>query len=419
MGPLGHSLAALAALVAAPAGLAALALRPGWRPGLRERLGGAPRSAPGALWIHGASVGEILAALPLIERAEREGDRVVASTTTHTGRDVLRLRRPSPEPILAPLDHPWCVAMALDRVRPRALVLVETELWPAWIAAARERRIPVIVVSARLSERSLAGYRRLLPLLASTFARISAVGARSERDAERFAALGVPGDRICVTGDLKLEPPARPPQLAGDLARALGDLPLLVAGSTHPGEEEAALAALAATERAGLGSGLVLAPRKPARAGEVAERVVREGRRLLRRSALGDRVLAPGEVLLLDGLGDLAAVYTRASVAFVGGTLTKVGGHNLIEPVHAGAPVVFGPSVSTVRESADLLVACGAGRQVRSGAELVEAVVEALRDPARAREGAAAGRRALSAHEGSAERALDLVRRTVARAEDA
>lgn len=415
MGPLGHSLAALAALAAAPVGLAALAVRPEWRPGLRERLGGAPRCEPGALWIHGASVGEILAAVPLIERAERQGERVVASTTTRTGRDVLRQRRPALQPILAPLDHPWCVAIALDRVRPRALVLVETELWPSWIAAASERGIPVVVVSARLSDRSLAGYRRLRPLLAATFARICAVGARSDGDAERFASLGIPADRICVTGDLKLEPPAIPPQLADDLSRTLADVPLLVAGSTHPGEEDAALAALAAAERSGLRAALVVAPRRPSRADEVAARIAAEGRRILRRSALGAQVLAPGDVLLLDGLGDLRAVYGRARVAFVGGTLADVGGHNLIEPVHAGAPVVFGPSVSTVRDAAALLVACGAGRQVRSADELAAAVVEALRDAEGSRERAAAGRRALAAHEGSADRSLDLVRRAVAR----
>lgn len=417
MGPLGHSAAALAALAGAPVGLAALALRPSWRRGLRERLGAAACAAPGALWIHGASVGEILAATPLVDLASAAGFPVLASTATLTGRDVLRRARPGVAVTLAPIDHPWCVAAALARVRPRALVLVETELWPFWIAAAAERRVPVVVVSGRLSERSLRRYRRAARLLAPTFARLAGVGARSAADAERFVVAGVPADRVRVTGDLKLEHVSSPPELAGDLARVLGDLPLFVAGSTHDGEEAVALAALAAAEKAGLAAGLVLAPRRPSRADAVAGEAERCGRRVRRRSAIGTEPLAAGEVLLLDGLGDLAAVYTRARVAFVGGSLADAGGHNLVEPVRAGAPVLFGPSTASAREAADLLLACGAGRRVRDAAELATAVCDALRDAGAAAARAEAGRRALDEHRGSAARALALVRECIARAE--
>lgn len=417
MGPLRHSAAVLAALAAAPTGLAALTLRPAWRHGLRERLGALPRPAPGALWVHGASVGEILAALPLADLAIGEGLPVVASTMTLTGRSVLRRSRPQMLAMLAPLDHPWCVAAALGRIRPRALVLVETELWPCWIAAAQERGIPVVVVSGRLSERALRRYRRVRPLFAPTLSRLAAVGARSAADAARFVDLGVPADRVRVTGDLKLERGAASPVLAEDLSRVIGDLPLIVAGSTHEGEEEAALAALAAGEEVGLAAGLVLAPRRPARADAVAAQVQRHGRRVRRRSALGAEPLACGDVLLLDGLGDLAAVYTRARVAFVGGSLTDAGGHNLVEPVFAGAPVVFGPSTASAREAAELLLGCGAGQRVRDAGALARAVCDALRDAAAARARAEAGRRALAEHAGSAARALALVRECVARAE--
>lgn len=416
MGPLGHSLAALAALAGLPAGLAGLALRPSWRRGLHERLGAAPRMVPGALWIHGASVGEILAAVPLVDLALGAGFAVLASTTTSTGRDVLRGVRPLVPAVLAPLDHPWCVAGALARVRPRALVLVETELWPCWIAAAAERAVPVVVVSGRLSERSLRRYRRVLPLLAPTLARLAAVGARSPADAARFAALGVTQQRLHVTGDLKLEPASTSPRLSGDLARVLGEVPLFVAGSTHEGEEAAALAAFSAAERSGVAAALVLAPRQPSRADVVAREAERCGRRVRRRSALGTQPLAAGDVLLLDGLGDLAAVYTRARVAFVGGSLVDFGGHNLAEPVHAGVPVLFGPFTASAREAAALLLDCGAGRRIRDADELSRAVCDTLRDEAAARTRADAGRRALEAHRGSAARAFELVRDCVARA---
>lgn len=414
MGPLGHSLAALVAVGAAPVGAAALALRPPWRAGLWERLGAAPRVAPGALWVHAASVGEVRAALPLLALAESRGHRIVASATTVTGRAALRRARPGAPATLSPLDHPWAVARALGRAGPSALVLVETELWPCWIRAAGERRIPVVVVSGRISDRSFPRYRRLLPLLASTVRRLAGVGARSEEDAARFAALGVPRERLRVTGDLKLAA-TEPAALAPDLGELLGAVPLFVAGSTHEGEEEAALDALAAAERAGSSAALVLAPRRPERAASVVATAEKRGRRVRRRSDAGPGALAPGEVLVLDGLGELGAVYTRASVAFVGGTLVPVGGHNLLEPVQAGAPVLFGPSTESGRESAALLAGSGAGLRVEDAAALAAAVTRVLRDPAGARARGAAGRALLATHGDGAARSLDFLEETLAR----
>lgn len=408
MSILRHSAAALGAALGAPLGALALALRPGWRPGWRERLGGGAPQPPGAVWVHGASVGEILAALPLMDRLRARGHAVSASTTTVTGRDVLRGARPDWPCTLAPLDHPWCVDAALRRVAPSALVLVETELWPSWIAAAERRGVPVLLVSARLSDRSFPRYARLRPLLARLLRRLSAIGARTELDRERFVALGADPSRVQVTGDLKLdfEPP---PPLAPDLDRALSGGPLLVAGSTHRGEEAAALDALAAAEKAGVAAALLLAPRRPDRAGE-AERTAREaGRRVGRRSALGDAPLAPGEVIVLDTLGELAAVYARAAVAFVGGTLVPVGGHNLLEPGRVRRPVLFGPHTANAPHAAALLEACGGGRSVADAAGLATAAAEWLADGAAA---SAAGERAwqaLQAHRGAAERAADLV----------
>ena len=415
MGPLAHSRAAFAALLAAPVALVALALRPDWRPGLGERLGRLPAAEPGALWVHGASVGEIQAAARLLAELARRGHRVRASTTTLTGRALLRGAHPEWPCTLAPLDHPWCVEAALARVRPAALVLVETELWPGWIAGATRRGVPVVVVSGRLSERSFPRYRRFAVWLRPTLRRLAAVGTRGAADAERFAALGVPSERISVTGDLKLEPPSEVPRLAPELAAVLGAAPLVVAGSTHAGEEEAALAALAAAEAAGLAPALALAPRRPERFDAVARAVAASGRRLRRRSALGTTPLAPGEVLLLDSLGELAGLYTRARVAFVGGSLVPRGGHNLLEPSFGGVPVLFGPSTESAREAAEILLASGGGRRVRDGEELAREVVAALRDPAEARARGASGLRALEAHRGAASRSARLVEEVLER----
>ncbi|MGH0028317.1 MAG: 3-deoxy-D-manno-octulosonic acid transferase [Myxococcota bacterium] len=404
-----HSGAALAALVGAPALLGAAAVSDRWRVGLRERLGAGDAVAGRPLWVHGASVGEILAAQHLVDALRDKGHAVVASTNTPTGRDVMRRTRPDVPCRIAPLDHPWCVSAALARVDPRALVLIETELWPSFIAGAARRGVPVVLVSARLSDRSFPRYQRIAPLLRRTLARLSAVGARTEVDRERFVALGVPEERVTVSGDLKLELETAPRPLADDLATALPDAPLLVAGSTHPGEEEAALAALSAVEEAGQRALLVLAPRHLERTDDVEAAVRGRGRTLHRRSRLPGRPLAAGEVLLLDTLGELASLYPRAAASFVGGSLVTVGGHNVLEPVAARRPVVYGPHTGNVRHAVEILGECGAGLRVADAAELGAVWASLLLDPAAATARGEAGWREMQRHRGSAARAAQLV----------
>jgi 3-deoxy-D-manno-octulosonic-acid transferase len=407
--------AALTALLGAPL-LGGLALaRPRWRAGLSERLGAHPASgaARAPIWVHGASVGEVRAALPLLDALGARHHAVVLSTMTLTGRAVAREARPALAIGLAPLDHPWAVARALGRVRPRALVFVETELWPSWVRAAGERGIPALVVSGRISERSFARWQRARGLLRPTLARFAAIGARSEADAARFVALGAAPERVSVCGDLKLDAPA-PRPAAGELRARLGTTPLVVAGSTHEGEEAAALAALVALERAQLPAALVIAPRHPERFERAAELVRQAGRSLQRRTAPAAAPLVPGAVLLLDTLGELASLYAHARAAFVGGTLAKVGGHNLLEPALAGCPVLFGPHVESARESAALLLAAGAAQQVADAEALAAALVALLAAPAQAAERGARGRAALAAHRGATERSVALIERVLA-----
>jgi 3-deoxy-D-manno-octulosonic-acid transferase len=400
--------ALLSALAGAPLLAGALAVRPAWRIGLRERLGARPAQAPGSLWVHAASVGEVRAATPLLDRLRAAGHRVVASTTSVSGRDLLRRVRPEIPCHLAPLDHPWCVAAALGAVRPAALVLVETELWPCWIRAADRRGIPVALVSGRLSDRAFARYRGVAPLFRGVLRRLAAVGARSELDRERFLALGADPARVSLTGDLKAEA-ALPEPLAPDLERALAGQLVFAAGSTHAGEEEAALGALAAAEARGARPVLALAPRRLERVAAVLAAARAAGRRARCRSELGSEPLRPGEVLVLDRLGELPALYGRAQLAFVGGTLVPVGGHNLLEPAVAGCPVLFGPHTESVRDAAALLEACGAARRVADAGELACAAAEWLCDPAAASASGEAGQRAVASARGGALRAAALV----------
>jgi len=404
-----HGASALLAVAAAPVVGTGLVLRPGWRVGIGERLGLSTPRGDGSVWVHGASVGEILSATGLLDALLERGRPVIASTTTASGRSVLARARPGIPLTLAPLDHPWCVELALRRVAPSALVLIETELWPGWIAASERHRIPVAVVSGRISDRSFARYRRLGPLVRGTFARIAAVGARTEVDAERFRTLGLPAERVHVTGDLKLEPSAAPSTLAPDLAPLLAG-PFWVAASTHAGEERAALDALEAADAAGLATPLVLAPRRLERIEEVSRLVLRRGRRLRRRTRPGaPRTLAPGEVLLLDSLGELPAVIGQARFAFVGGSLVPVGGHNVLEPARAGRAALFGPHTDNVRDAAERLLTCGGARRVGDASELAGAVVEWLAEPDLARAAGETARAELEKNRGATVRSLLLV----------
>jgi 3-deoxy-D-manno-octulosonic-acid transferase len=411
---LGHSVAAAAALAAAPLAAGVLALRPAWRVGARERLGAVSALASGSVWVHGASVGEILAAARLVDHLHEAGHSVVTSTQTVTGREAMRRTRPDVPCQLAPLDHPWCVERALAKARPAALVLMETELWPCWIAAADRRGVPVVVVSGRVSDRSFSRYRRARPLVGRMLRRLFAVGARTPEDGRRFRSLGVPPGSIEVTGDLKLDRDECPRPLAADLVRVFGSAPLFVAGSTHPGEERAVLSALRAVEEAGLSAALVLAPRHLERADEV-ERIARgEGRSVRRRTEVGLAPLRSGEVLLLDSMGELASLFARADAAFVGGSLAPIGGHNVLEPAFCGRPVLFGPHTGNVRHAVEILERCGAGRRIADAADLGRAVASLLADPAAARARGERGREALRRHRGSAKRAARLVQGAVA-----
>jgi 3-deoxy-D-manno-octulosonic-acid transferase len=268
-----------------------------------------------------------------------------------------------------------------------------------------------VVVSGRISDRSFPRYRRAGALLRPVLAALDAVGARSAADAERFVALGVPRERVEVTGDLKLDPPPAPPPLPAALAAVLGKVPLLVAGSTHEGEEQAALEALAAARAAGCAAALALAPRHPERFEDVARLVGGRGLPLRRRSRLEERALEAGEVLLLDVIGELAALYAAAAVAFVGGSLVPRGGHNLVEPALARRAPLFGPHTENGREVAELLLAAGGARRVADSRELAEAALELLRDPAAAALRGERAAAALAPHRGATERSLALLER--------
>lgn len=393
-----------ALLLAAPFALVPLALVPRWRAGLGQRLRALPARARPSVWVHAASVGEVEAALPLIRALEARGLDVVATSLSLTGRARLRETLPQLDPRLAPLDLPWLTRASVRRARVRVLVLIETELWPNAIAATSAAGGRVVIASGRVSDRSYARYRRLRVLFAAVLGRVSRIAAQSEESAQRFCALGALPERCSVVGDLKLDrdPPAPAPEA---LRTALGPGPFLVAGSTHAGEEEVLLGAWRELRaRAAPGLRLVLVPRHPDR----AEAVLRAARAAGENAALRSKGAASADVVVVDTLGELAAIYPLAELIFAGGTLVPVGGHNLLEPVRAGRVVVCGPQLHNQRTQVQLLAPFGVLVRIATARDLAPALERLWLDPAR-NAPARRARAALAEHRGTVERVASQV----------
>lgn len=351
----------------------------------RERLGYYPaelgdrvRGHP-VLWMHSASVGELLASRALLRRFHESLPqwRIVLSTTSFAGRDLARDLPEAAGAVLLPFDLSRCVERALDVLRPSLFVFTETEIWPNLLRALARRRIPSLLVSGRVSPRAFRRYRWVRPFLRRVLADVTLLGMQSEEEAARIRALGAPAKRVRVTGSLKEEARAEP----GRVAIAAGRM-LWIAASTHAGEEEICLRIHERLRRDHPELRLLLAPRHLDRLPDVEESLARTGLSCTRRTALGDgRWPGDTDVLLLDTLGELAGLYDGALAAFVGGTLAPVGGHNLLEPARASVPVLFGPHVESVAAVAAKLEGTGGGVRIRDAAELEAKLRELLADP--------------------------------------
>jgi len=401
----------------------------GWRhgkylPSLRQRLGFLPASVPansgdqGAIWVHGVSVGEVLAALPLAERLKQRfpARRLVISTTTATGQRVARERAAFADDIIYfPLDWRGPVRRAMRAVHPAIVVILETEIWPNFLREMRGAGVPVVFVNGRISDRSFRRYRWLDGFLARVLDDAELFLMQSEEDARRLRELGAPTEAVEVTGNLKYDLP--PPQ-SNPLADWLEDeirrqerWPVVAAGSVAADEEEAVLAAYDIVQRRWRRALLLLAPRKPERFAAAARIVADRGWKAVRRSELrtGEPLDEAGDVFLLDTVGELAPLYRLADAVFVGGSLVPVGGHNLLEPASWGKPVFYGPHTDHCAEIAEQLGAGGGGVSVRSGEDLARQAAGLLRDRARLHGTGEAARNVILRNRGALERTLELL----------
>lgn len=390
-------------------------------PLLRKRLGGdvlqrlgrlpdSIKSLPGSpFWIHAASVGETLAAAPLIAkiRRHRRGVPIVVSTTTVTGRAVASSDLDVEAVTLLPIDAWHIIDRVFRRVRPRGLFLVETEIWPGLLRAAGQLGANAMLVSGRLSARTLRRYRLAGSLFPAAIRQVAVFCMQTDEDAQRIVELGAPPQRVHVTGSLKSSRHSE--SFASDPVSGLRGRPVLVAASTQPGEEELVLAACEQLWDEFSDLLLILAPRRPERFAVVDRLAAQAGLRYQRRSVMGDEVLSPTQLLLLDTVGELPRFLPFARAVFVGGTVASLGGHNVLEPATHAKPVAFGPHTQNVAAAAEALLAAGGGERVRGPLDLQRFWARFLSDPAQAVVAGARARSVAEAQSDAIERTWTLV----------
>ncbi len=394
-------------------------LRTLWRGGayrqrIAERLGlRGPAASAGCVWVHAVSVGEVHAVAGLVRALLERGEPVLLTTTTPTGSGRARaLLAGRGTHVYLPWDLPGAVRRFLDRHHPRLALVAETELWPNLYRACAARGIPLLLVNARLSERSARRYARVRGLVAETLDCVTTIAARDARDAQRFMALGADAARVTVTGNLKFDEERGPAHgrdgNGGESAIVPAGRRVLMAASTHPGEDEIVLDALRIVQATHPDVLLLLAPRHPERASEVIAACRARALTVARRGA-GQTPAPSHAVWLIDTLGELVDFYARCEAAFVGGSLVPVGGHNLIEPAACGVPVLTGPALEHFREVAEVLDRADARIEVRDAATLAQAFLTLLDDPRGARQRGERGREAMRAQRGALQRVLALI----------
>jgi 3-deoxy-D-manno-octulosonic-acid transferase len=417
----------LAALVGWPVYLYLLATRRKYRANLGERWGLAPRLQAGRqrFWVHAISVGEVEAArtfIPALAEAFPQAE-IVISTTTLTGRERAAKLFPGRTLFHFPLDLAPCVLAALGRIRPTAVIQVESEWWPNFFLLAARRGVPLVCVNVRITEKGRRGYGRIRRLMAAVFNCASAIGVQAEVYRERLLALGANAGRVHLTGQMKHDGVAFTDQVPGaaELAREIGIAPgesVIVAGSTAPGEEPPLVAAYREVRRAFPNLRLVIVPRRPESFDAAAAAIAAAGCSVVRRSqpagagAPAATDLTP-PVILGDTMGELMKWYALADIVFVGRSLVPLGGSNPMEPGALGKPLVWGPEMFNFPVEAPALIEAGAARQVSGQADLTAALVDLLTHAERRRQMGVAARDQIRRMQGATARNIELVRQAL------
>lgn len=398
--------------------------RGGYGPGFMERFGryspdtAARLSDDGRVWVHAVSVGEMFIALRVIDSLRRKQPdlRFVVSTTTSTGHRVAKERMHADDVLIYfPLDFPGPVRRALDRVRPRALVLVETEIWPNMVRTAARAGTPVVLVNGRISDRSMRGYRCMRWFLRDVLERMTLILVQSDEDRRRLESFGAPSGKPVVIGSAKYDDAVAevPAGIVEALRRTTGipeGTPVIVGGSTWPGEERILAEVYKRLSQTWPSLRLVLVPRHAERARRVEKDIVRAGLKCRRRSAMGANATAPvldrDEALLVDTTGELKAFYAMASVIFVGKSLTNRGGQNVIEAARFGRPVIVGPHMDNFRAAVADFKAADAIIEIATDAGLEQAIRMMLSDGTRRNQYGVRARKVVERNRGAVDRTV-------------
>lgn len=380
---------------------------------LGQRFGIGFPSIERCIWVHAVSVGEVQAAAPLIRALINRfpGRELLITTVTPTGAArVQALFGDSVRHCYIPFEFPNAVNTFFRKVNPEAALIMETEIWPNLYRACGTHEVPLILVSARISPRSVPGYRRLLPLIRETLSHGIIIAAQSQPDADRFLSLGANPERTYVMGNIKFDvDPDEDVPGKGKKARAelFGSRPVWIAASTHEGEEPLVLDVHKSLQARHPDLLLVLVPRHPERFATVRELVEKRGLSVVSRT--DGMPAGNADVFLCDTMGEVPMFYVASDVAFVAGSLVPIGGHNLLEPAVLGVPVVTGPHNFNAQDIADLFIDLGACRKVSGTDELVETVSELLSNPEEAARLGGAGQKVLEENRGALERLLVLL----------
>ncbi len=359
------------------------------------------------IWVHAVSVGEVRTVARLVDflKSAFPEKSILITTMTPTGSEQVRqLHGNSVLHCYAPYDLPGSVRRFLDRVQPELAFVIETEFWPNILRLCEERGIPSLLLNVRVSPKSFKGYSRFPEFIRHMLDRPTVIAAQSEQDAERLLSLGAPVDKVTVTGNLKfdLQPPVGVEDTARDLRNRWGvSRPVWIAASTHDGEEEKVLEAFATLLKSHSHALLVLVPRHPERFAGV-EKLCRRAGYVVEKHSEGRDPLPPGtQVVLGDTMGELVSFYAASDVAFIGGSLVRHGGHNLVEAMVVGTPCVFGPHVFNFEQSSRTALEYGAAEQVRDPRALAATIAAYLDNPERRERAADAARRVIEDNRGS------------------
>ncbi len=378
---------------------------------LGERRGHPSRARPKGhlVWVHGASIGETLSLLPVVERLTQRGVAVLVTSGTRTSASLIARRLP-PGAVhqFVPVDVPRYVRRFLDHWQPDLALVAESEIWPNMVIALDRRRIPLVLVNGRMSDRSFRRWQRLPHIIGSLLERFALCLAQTPEDAERLARLGAP--RVLVSGNLKFDsaPPPADPRVVAHLSGLVAGRPVWLAASTHPGEEGAVVAVHRALAQHHPHLLTIVAPRHPHRGEEVATIAARAGLRAGRRSQ-GMHPDRATDVYVADTVGEMGLFYRLANIVLMGGTLAPIGGHNPIEPAKLGAAILHGPHVHNATEIYAAVDEARGALMVKDSAGLARAVSRLLSDPALTRDMARAAADAVHALGGAVERTMQSI----------